>query len=101
LIAISAFGLVRSQAENADLQVGDLGAQCDDDAHILMAENVPGLHRRLIAIEQMKIGTADRARRYLDDRVARMLDLWVRDSIDPNIAFSMPNQCAHLKVSVL
>ncbi|MEG8043812.1 hypothetical protein O6V14_09235 [Sphingomonas faeni] len=49
----------------------------------------------------MKVGPADRAGRNLDDCIAGMLDLGIRNSIDPNIAFSMPNQCAHQNASVI
>ena len=111
LIAISAFGIgavaAREQAllaepalaaadrerhddAVADLEVGDLGAQLDHLAHVLVAEDVAALHRRLVAVEQMKIGAADRAGGDLDDRVAGMLDLGIGNGVDANVAFSVP-----------
>src|SRR6476660_6605032 len=56
----------------ADRKVGDLGAEFDHLAHILMTEYVSALHGWLIAVEEMKVGTADRAGRDFNDCVARM-----------------------------
>ena len=60
-----------------------------------MAENVAALHRWLIAVEQMQVGAADRAGRNLDDCVARMLNLGIRNGVDADVAFSVPTKCAH------
>ena len=60
-----------------------------------MSEDVTALHRRLVAVEQMKVGPADRAGRNLDDRIARMLDLGIGDGVDADVAFAMPNECTH------
>jgi hypothetical protein len=89
-MAISAFGLVRSQHEKrpfwqnqhwpqlivngdngaiADLEISHLGAELDHLTHILMAHDVAALHRRLISVEEMEIRAADRTGGDLDDRV--------------------------------
>jgi len=55
-----------------------------------MAEDVAALHGRLVSVEQMKVGAADGAGRDLNDSVARVLDLGIRNSIYPDVAFSVP-----------
>jgi hypothetical protein len=55
-----------------------------------MAEDVAALHGRLVSVKQMKVGAADGAGRYLNDCVAGMLDLRIRNRVDPDIAFSVP-----------
>src|ERR1700692_3334030 len=83
LAAISAFGVVRSQPETspfgqsqhwpqlmvkgttppvADLEVRALGSELDHLAHVLVAEDVAALHGRLVSVEQVKVGAADRTR---------------------------------------
>ena len=77
-MAISAFGLVRSQHENSPFwqnqhwprpiakgtttslilptfRIGDLGAELDNLAHIFMAQNVTALHRWLISVKELKV----------------------------------------------
>jgi hypothetical protein len=55
-----------------------------------MAEDVAALHGRLISIEQMEVGAADGASGDLNDSVARVLDLGIRNCVHPDIAFSVP-----------
>ena len=74
----------------ADLEVGDLGSELDHLAHVLVAEDVAALHGRLVSVEQMKVRAADRTRGDLDDRVAGVLDLRIRNRVDPDVAFSVP-----------
>jgi hypothetical protein len=38
----------------------------------------------------MEVGSADRARRDLDDGIPWMLDLGVENRVYPNVAFSVP-----------
>jgi len=78
-----------------DLQVRDFGAKFDNLAHILMPENIPALHGGLIAVKQMKVGTTDRTGGDLDDGIAGVLDFGVGNGVYPNVAFSVPAQCAH------
>ena len=73
-----------------DLEVGDLGPERHDLAHVLVAEDVAGLHGGLVAIQQVKVRPADRAGGYFDDRIARVLDLGIRDGVDTDIAFTVP-----------
>ena len=74
----------------ADLEVFDCGAQLDHLAHVLMAENVAALHGRLVAVKEMKVRAADGTGRYLDNCVAGMLDLRIRNRVYPDVAFSVP-----------
>jgi hypothetical protein len=76
-------------------KVFDLGAEFDHLAHILMTENVSVFHGGLIAVEEMKIGTADRAGRDFNDCVARMLNLGIRYSVNSHIPFTVPAKCSH------
>src|ERR1700679_3903435 len=69
----------------ADRKVSDFGSAFDHLAHILMTENVATLHGRLIAVQKMKVGTADRTDRDFNNRVARMLNFGVGYSVDPHI----------------
>ena len=71
------------------------GAKLDHLAHVLMAQDVAALHRRLIAVEQMQVGAADRAGGDLDDRVAGVLDLRIGNGVDADVALPVPAQCAH------
>jgi len=79
----------------ADPEVGNLGAECHDLAHVLVTEDVARLHRRLVAVEQVEVRPADRAGGDLDDRIARMLDLRVGYGVYSDIAFAVPAECAH------
>jgi hypothetical protein len=55
-----------------------------------MTENVAAFHGRLIAVKQVQVGTADRAGRDLDHRISRVLNPWIGNRIDANVAFSVP-----------
>jgi hypothetical protein len=74
----------------ADSEVFDFRAQLDHFAHVLVAENIAALHGRLVAVEEMKVRAADGAGSDLDDRIARVLDFWIGNRIDPDVAFSVP-----------
>ena len=65
---------MEQRPDHRSRKVFDLGAEFDHLAHILMTENVSAFHGGLIAVEEMKIGTADRAGRDFNDCVARMLN---------------------------
>ena len=73
-----------------DLEVRDLGPEFDHLAHVLMTEDVAAFHGRLVAVQQMEVGAADGAGGDLDDRVAGMLDLRIRNRVYPDVAFSVP-----------
>ena len=83
------------------LEVGDLRTKLDDLAHVLMAEDVAALHRRLVAVEQMQVGATYRAGGNLDHRVARVLDLRIRDGVDADVALPVPAKCTHGRSSLL
>ncbi len=79
----------------ANNEVGDLRPKFDHLTHILVTENVTAFHGRLIAVQKMKIGTADRASRDFYDGIARMLNFWVRYGVNPHIPFAVPAKCSH------
>ena len=98
LLAEPALAAADREGDNdpvADLEVGDLRAELDHLAHILVTEYVAALHGRLIAVEEMQVGAADRAGGDFDDRVARMLDFGIGHGVNANIAFAVPAKCAH------
>src|SRR3978361_1396868 len=61
-----------------------------------MTHDVARLHARHEMIEQVQIRSADRATRYLDDRVAVVLDLWIRNPFTPDIGRAVPNKRFHV-----
>jgi hypothetical protein len=71
----------------ADLEVGDLRPELDHLAHVFMTKDVAAFHGGLVAVQQVEGGAADGASGDLDDRVAGMLDLRIRNGIHPNVAF--------------
>ena len=79
----------------ADLQVRHFGTERHDLPHILVAEDITCLHRRLVTIEQVKVGPANGACRDLDDGITGVLDLGIRDGVDANVTLTVPTQCAH------
>jgi hypothetical protein len=72
----------------ADVEVFDFGAQFNNFAHVLVAENVTPLHRWLVTVEEVKVGPADSAGGDLDDRLSGYLG--IRNSIYSDVAFSVP-----------
>ena len=78
----------------ADCKGSDSGSEFDHLAHIFVTENVATLHGRLIAVQKMEVGTADRAGRDFNNRVARMLNFRVGYSVDPHIPFTVPAKCS-------
>jgi hypothetical protein len=81
--------MVKRTTKVADLEVCNLRPEVDHLAHVLVAEDVSALHGRLVAVEEMKVGTADGAGGD-PDRVAGMLDLRIRNGVYPDVAFSVP-----------
>ena len=70
-------------------------ADLDDFAHELVAEHVALLHRRDIAVVDVQVGSADRRRRHLDDRVARIEDDRIGNGLDPDRFFAFPADGSH------
>src|SRR5215213_8016385 len=67
----------------------------DDLTHHLMSHDVAGEHRGDEIVEQVKIGTADRATRDFDDCIARIFDFGIGDRIAADIFLAVPNESAH------
>jgi hypothetical protein len=74
----------------ADLEIFDFGAQFNNLAHVLVAENVTPLHRWLVTVDEVKVRPTDGAGADLDDRIAGMLYLGIRNGIYSDVAFSVP-----------
>ena len=88
--AIAAADRERHHHPVPDLEVGDLGPERHDLAHVLVAEDVAGLHGRHVTIKKVEIRTANRASSNFYDRIARVLDLGIRNGVDADIAFTVP-----------
>src|SRR4051812_15909628 len=97
--ALAARDRKRNNDAIADLQRLVLQADFDHFAHGLVAEHVTPLHRRYDAVEQMKVGAADRAGRDLDDGVAPVLDFRIGDGVAADVALAVPCQCFHRRSS--
>src|SRR5439155_394648 len=79
----------------AALQFVIAGPDFNDLAHELVPENVSRLHRRHVAIEQVQIRAADRARGDADDCIARIEDRRVGHALDANVIPAVPHKCLH------
>jgi hypothetical protein len=79
----------------ADLEVSHRRADVDDLAHELVAEDVAFLHRRYEAVVEVEIRAADRGRRDLHDRVARVEDLRIGYARDPYVLLAHPARREH------
>ena len=62
----------------------------DHLSHHLVTHDVAWQHRRDEIVEQMKVGTADRAARHLDDGIARVLDARVGNMVAANVFWAVP-----------
>jgi len=58
-------------------------------------QDVAGQHRWDEVVEQVQVRAADGAARHLDDGVARLLDLRVRDGVAADIFLAVLNQGSH------
>jgi hypothetical protein len=63
-------------------------------AHVLVAEDVAALHGRVVSVEEVKVRAADRTRGDLDDRVARVADLRIRNRLPERRLFRASIACA-------
>lgn len=71
------------------------GPDLDDLPHHLVSHDVAGQHRRDEVVEQMQVRAADGATGYLDDGIARLLDLRVSDGVAADVFLAVPNQGSH------
>ena len=83
----------------ADPELAVPGTDFDHFAHRFVPEHVAVLHAGNDAVVDMQVGAADRAGRYLDDGIARMLDPRVRDAFASHVAFAVPGECSHVPLS--
>ena len=96
LIALAADDRERNHHPVADLElVLGLRPDLDDLPHHLVSHDVAGQHRRDEVVEQVQVRAADGAARHLDDGVARLLDLRVRDGVAADVFLAVPNQGSH------
>src|SRR5690606_23109173 len=77
------------------LKFRDGRADFFDDAHRLMTENIPLLHRRIEAVEQMEVRPANRRRGNPDNRIAGVFDFRFGDVVAANIADTVPYERFH------
>src|SRR6185295_12729988 len=66
----------------ADLQIRHFAANFHDLTHELMTENIATLHRGNETVVKVQVGTTDRRRADLHDRVALVEDLWIRNLLN-------------------
>jgi hypothetical protein len=71
-------------------------AEFDHFSHHFMSHDVAWQHRRNEIVEQVKIRTAYRTACHFDNRVSRILDLGIGDSIATDILFAVPNEGSHV-----
>ena len=74
----------------ADLEIGYLGAKLNHLAHVFAAEDVATFHRGLVAVQQVEVGPTNGTSGDLDDGVMGILNLWIRDRVDPHVTFAVP-----------
>ncbi len=67
----------------------------DDLPHELVTDDIAFLHTTHQAIVKVQVGTTDRGRGDLDDRVTRLQDPGIVDVIDANVVRAVPSQCFH------
>src|ERR1700730_11610964 len=72
----------------------------DHLSHHLVTHDVAWQHRRDEIVEQMKVGTADRAARHLDDRVTGILDFRIRHRVASNVLLAVPDERSHVDLLV-
>src|SRR5262249_3619993 len=82
-------------------KLAHLRADLDDLAHEFVAEDIPLLHGRNVAVVEMQIGAADGGRRDPQDRIARVENLGVRDPVDLNVSLAFPAHCSHDRSSLV
>jgi hypothetical protein len=75
------------------------GSRFDHHAHGFMAQNVSALHLGNHPVEDVKVGTADRAGGDLDAGVARMFDPRVGHFDAADVALAVPDQRFHVSPS--
>ena len=76
-------------------QAGDAAANLDDFAHEFVAEDVALHHPRNEAAVDMQIRAADRRRRDMHDRVARIEDLRLGHRLDAHVVPAVPAKRPH------
>src|SRR4051794_17411281 len=79
----------------ANLQRLVFGADFNDLSHVFVAEDVALVHRRNNPVENVQVGTADRAGGDFDDGVSWVFNLWVGHALAAHVAFAVPGQCFH------
>jgi hypothetical protein len=76
----------------AGFDVSHLRTHLFDDPHRLVAEDVTLADERAQHLVQLRVRAADARRRDLDDRVSRLLDRGIRDSVDADVPLAVKRQ---------
>src|SRR5690606_17855683 len=66
-------------------------------AHELVAENVAPIHRRHVAVVKVQVRAANRRRRHLHDRIARIEDVRIWHILHADLSDSLPTYCLHCR----
>ena len=95
LVALAAPDRERHDDAVAHLELLDLGADLDDLAHELVADDVAVHHARHVAVVEVQVGAADGAGGDPDDGVARILDLGIGNLFAADVARLVPDKRLH------
>src|SRR5699024_10250759 len=79
----------------AGLQIIDGGADFFHDAHRLVADDVALGHKRRQHLIEVQIGSADCSGGYPNNGIGGILNLWIGDFFDGDVASALPGDCSH------
>jgi len=93
--AITTCDLETGNNSVAYIQVGNLGTLLFDSSAELVAEDVAAFHLNDGAMEEMEIGTTDRAASDFENDIAVLYDDGTRYFLDLDVAFAHPAERLH------
>ena len=94
-VTTAARDLERDDDPVADPKIARLGADLSDNAHGLVAEDVPGFHERPENLVEVQIGPANVRRGDFDNGIGGLLDLRVGHRLHAHIALAVPGDSLH------
>jgi hypothetical protein len=83
----------------SNLQLLVISPDLDDFTHEFVAEHVALLHERNVTVHEVKVRSADRAQRHLDDGIPTVLDLGGWYVVAAEISLAVPAECFHFLYS--
>src|SRR5699024_2475234 len=99
--AVAAGDVERHHHPVARLDVAHTRADLLDDAHRIVADDVPGLHEHAEHRVTVQVRAADRRGGDAYDLVGRLLEFGVGDVVAPNVLLPVPSRSLHLTPSLL